>query len=120
MQVDGGPEAVAAAAVAAADGSAGPLSPRASAVPRVNSLAIGHLKSFRGSLSGPGSPTALRGEVVGPDGMPVQEFQEAASTAQCLVEGFEVPKVSSVVGFDWGGKRREQSRWDRRPRRSAW
>lgn len=95
MQVDGGPEAAAAAAVAAADGS-GPLSPRASAVPRVNSLAIGHLKSFRGSVSGPGSPTALRGEVVGPDGMPVHEFQEAATTAQCLVEGFEVPQVRSI------------------------
>ena len=95
MQVDGGAEAAAAAAVAAADGG-GPLSPRASAVPRVNSLAIGHLKSFRGSVSGPGSPTALRGEIVGPDGMPVHEFQEAATTAQCLVEGFEVPKVRSI------------------------
>ncbi len=95
MQVDGGPEAAATAAMAAADGS-GPLSPRAAAVPRVNSLAIGHLKSFRASLAGPGSPTALRGEVVGPDGLPVQEFQEAATTAQCLVEGFEAPKVKKV------------------------
>ena len=93
MQVDDGPGSAAAAAVAAADG--GTLSPRASAaVPRVNSLAIGHLKSFRPS-GGPAAfaGTPLQGEVVGPDGLPVQELQEAATTAQCLVEGFEVPKA---------------------------
>ena len=84
-------QAVAAAeAAAAADG--GLLSPRASrAVPRVNSVAIGHLRSGRGSGGAPG-------EVVAADGQPVEEQREAAATAACLVEGFEVPKVGRGLG----------------------
>lgn len=89
MEVD----AAAAAAEAAAGGGAGGsglLSPRASgAVPRVSSLAIGHLHSRKGFAS-------VLGEVVGADGLPVEDFQEptAAAAEACLVEGFVVPQVT--------------------------
>lgn len=94
-------EAAAAAAVAAADAqgsssrpgsprSGGMLSPRASgAVPRVNSRAIGHLKSSGGVV-----------EVVGADGVPVEELREEAVAAPaCLVEGFEVPRGAAAPMF---------------------
>lgn len=90
-------EAAAAAAAAAAGGGSGPasprsggiLSPRASgAVPRVNSLAIGHLKSSGGV-----------GEVVAADGAPVEGLrEEAVAAAACLVEGFEAPRVRRALG----------------------
>ncbi|PSC73960.1 cleavage and polyadenylation specificity factor subunit 2 [Micractinium conductrix] len=97
-------QAVAAAeAAAAADG--GLLSPRASrAVPRVNSVAIGHLRSGRGSGGAPG-------EVVAADGQPVEEQREAAATAACLVEGFEVPKGAAAPLFPFEDEW-EHAAWD--------
>ena len=86
MAVDGGGAAGGADSGGRGTAGGGLLSPRATpGVPRVNSLAIGHLRSGGGG--------GARGQVVGADGLPVEGFQEAAATAACLVEGFEVPKA---------------------------
>lgn len=85
-------DAAAAAAAKADGGGGGLMSPRASgSVPRANSLAIGHLHSRRGAA-------AVVGQVLAPDGQPVEQLRGPSSTAAeaCLVEGFEVPRVSEV------------------------
>jgi alkylation response protein AidB-like acyl-CoA dehydrogenase len=89
-----------AAAVAAAEEAPGSAS-----VPRVNSRAIGHLQSRRSSRGGGRSSDAGAaaagevGEVVGPDGLPVEDKMEGVTAAACLIEGFEVPRVSK--GDEW-------------------